>query len=206
MKKLYLARHGQNVDNAKHILNGHRDEPLTELGIKQALDLAEHLHDAGLHFDHVLSSPLQRAYVTACLVSNTVSTGAVTVMNLLIERDFGIMTGKHASEIEKLCAPDVLYGEKVIYFLSPEGAETFDDLMKRANEILVHILGDTTLDGHILMMCHGDIGKMLYAAYYSVPWREILTDFHFGNCELLLLDHDSDPGERHVLKFEQFNH
>jgi len=29
---IYVARHGQDRDNSNGILNGHRDEPLTELG------------------------------------------------------------------------------------------------------------------------------------------------------------------------------
>ena len=36
MLKIYLTRHGQDVDNANGILNGHRDQPLTELGVGQA--------------------------------------------------------------------------------------------------------------------------------------------------------------------------
>jgi len=30
--KILIARHGQDEDNAKDILNGHRDMPLTEKG------------------------------------------------------------------------------------------------------------------------------------------------------------------------------
>ncbi|MBP7769257.1 histidine phosphatase family protein, partial [Candidatus Saccharibacteria bacterium] len=37
---IYIARHGQNKDNAEGILNGHRDRPLTELGRRQAMELA----------------------------------------------------------------------------------------------------------------------------------------------------------------------
>ncbi len=33
MLKIYLARHGQNEDNANGILNGHRDLPLTDIGL-----------------------------------------------------------------------------------------------------------------------------------------------------------------------------
>ncbi|HUS26768.1 MAG TPA: histidine phosphatase family protein [Nevskiaceae bacterium] len=38
---LFIARHGQNVDNANGILNGHRDLPLTNVGRKQARQLAK---------------------------------------------------------------------------------------------------------------------------------------------------------------------
>lgn len=52
----------------------------------------------------------------------------------------------------------------------------------------------------------GDFGKMLYASYYGLPWEDMLTMFHFGNCELLLLAEGTNPNEPHVVKIEQHNH
>ncbi len=68
MLKIYLARHGQNEDNANGILNGHRDLPLTKIGEAQAIEVAEKIKDAQLVFDHVLCSPLSRAKRTAEIV------------------------------------------------------------------------------------------------------------------------------------------
>lgn len=48
MLKIYIARHGQNEDNANGILNGHRDLPLTSLGERQAYELADGIKDIGL--------------------------------------------------------------------------------------------------------------------------------------------------------------
>jgi broad specificity phosphatase PhoE len=47
MATFYVARHGQNVDNANGILNGHRDLPLTELGEKQAQTLGQQVLYSG---------------------------------------------------------------------------------------------------------------------------------------------------------------
>jgi hypothetical protein len=44
---------------------------------------------------------------------------------------------------------------------------------------------------------------MLYAASKKVNWRDALTDFHFGNAELIDL---SGNGDVHTITFEQFNH
>ena len=44
---IYVARHGQDQDNSNGILNGHRDEPLTELGRQQAKDVAIKMQQAG---------------------------------------------------------------------------------------------------------------------------------------------------------------
>ena len=68
MLKIFLARHGQNEDNANGILNGHRDLPLTEIGIAQAHEVADKIKEAGLSFDVVLSSPLSRALKTAEII------------------------------------------------------------------------------------------------------------------------------------------
>ena len=61
-------------------------------------------------------------------------------------------------------------------------------------------------DGNVLLVAHGDFGKMIYAAYYNLDWKSVLLMFHFGNSELLLLSEDSSPEEAHVFKFKQYNH
>ena len=53
MTTIYIARHGQNEDNVRGILNGHRDLPLTDLGRQQARQLARHIKDRELVFDAV---------------------------------------------------------------------------------------------------------------------------------------------------------
>lgn len=58
MLNIYLARHGQDQDNANGILNGRRDMPLTELGVNQAKELAGKLKLIGIKFEKVFSSLL----------------------------------------------------------------------------------------------------------------------------------------------------
>ena len=55
----------------------------------------------------------------------------------------------------------------------------------------------------VLLVCHGDIGKMIYTAATGKDWRDVLIDFHFGNGELI---EASGDGEAHVIKLEQVNH
>jgi probable phosphoglycerate mutase len=205
MLKIYISRHGQNEDNANGILNGHRDLPLTDIGIRQAHELADGIKQEGFSFDTVYTSPLVRAKKTAEIVCETLGLAEPKVLDSLIERDFGVMSGKLASDIEKLCAPDIIKTDTITYFLSPPGAETFPELMERAARALDHIKSEHT-DGTVLLVSHGDFGKMLYATYYGLPWQQMLTMFHFGNCELLLLAEDMDPQQPHVIKIEQYNH
>ena len=204
MLNIYLARHGQNEDNVEGILNGHRDRALTELGVIQAKQLAEHIKASGLNFSQVYTSPLQRAHKTAEIITDTLDLEKPVILKDLIERDFGIMTGQKQADIEKLCAPDIIKTEKIIYFLSPAGAETFPDLIKRSQKILQEI-NEKNLEGNILLVTHGDIGKMIYAAYYNLDWQEVLTLFHFGNSDLLILSAASVAHDSHVFKNAQFN-
>lgn len=200
MAEIFIARHGQNEDNANGILNGHRDLPLTELGRQQARDLADGVVEAGIAFDVVYSSPLVRALETAKIVIDTAGIDVEpVVLPELIERDFGVMTGKPIADIEKLCAPDIIKTDGITYFLDPEGAETFPQLKDRGSRVL-----DIVREGsgeRALIVCHGDLGKMIYAAATDTPWEDVLRDFHFGNCELI----DIASKEAHVIQLPQHN-
>lgn len=205
MLKIYLARHGQDQDNANEILNGRRDKPLTSIGVDQANQLAQKIKESDLKFDIIYSSPLQRAFKTAQIISATQNLSGPIKLNELIERDLGIMAGKPTDDIEKLYAPDILKTNTITYFLSPKNAETFPQLMARAEKLLSFIKNQHQ-DDSILLVTHGDFGKMIYAAYYQLEWLEILKMFHFGNSELLLLAQDSKPEDSHIFNIEQFNH
>lgn len=205
MLKIYLARHGQDTDNIAGILNGRRDEPLTKKGIEQAHEIADNIKEIGISFDVVYSSPLQRAFETAKIISETTNSPAPEKESLLIERDFGIMTGQNISDVEKLCAPNVIKAEIITYFLNPNDAETFPDLMVRG-KLLLDKIQKKHQSGNVLFVTHGDIGKMIYAQYYHLDWKKILTQFHFGNCDLLLLSENSPADESHVFKISQYNH
>ena len=204
MRKFYLVRHGQNEDNANGILNGHRDLPLTELGVGQAHEIADKIQETGVVFDIVYSSPLQRAYKTAEIISDQLDLPKPKVLPALIERDFGIMTGQPYSRIVEMCAPNILQAELITYFLSPAGAETFPQLLERAKKLLTDLtMGHQA--GSILLVTHGDLGKMIYAAYYNLSWKEVLTLFHFGNSDLLELSPESSSEDPHVHKIFQRN-
>ena len=201
---IYLARHGQNEDNANGILNGHRDLPLTKMGREQAAEAAAKIQAAGLHLDYIFTSPLIRAKETAEIIQQTIHGPVPKVLLELIERNFGVMTGVQQSKIVELCAPNILKTETVNYFLSPEGAETFPDLLLRAKQLLLKLKNEN-LQGNILLVGHGDFGKMIYAAYYDLEWQDVLRNFHFGNSELLLLSPDSSASDTHIFKIAQHN-
>lgn len=205
MTTIYIARHGQNEDNINGILNGHRDLPLTELGFQQACTLAQEIKDAKFTFDAVYSSPLIRAYTTAETITDMLGEPKPIILPGLIERNLGSMSGRPIADIKNLPPENVLQTGVVTYFLDAEGAESWPEVLERASEVLTDV-ETRHPDGTILLVCHGDIGKMLYAAYYHLDWKETLQMFHFDNSELILLSPSSKIEDVHVFKYQQHNH
>lgn len=204
MLKIYLIRHGQDLDNAEGILNGRRNQPLTQKGIEQAREVANIILSTKLSFDRIYSSPLRRAYCTAKIIANKLGLPEPTTLDGLIERDFGIMTGMPITSIEKRCFPDIIKTNTICYFLNPLRSETFPQLLERAEKI-INFVNEEHKEGNVLLATHGDIGKMIYTAYYKLEWKKVLSAFHFGNSEILELSKDKNPENAFLTKIEQHN-
>ncbi len=166
---IYLVRHGQDEDNALDIVNGLRDKPLTDIGRGQALKAAELLCTKIDHVDAIYSSPLLRAYETADIIANKLSYKGIITDRNLVERDFGILTGKKKSEIESYCQEVVWIGDE-IYGIGAKDAESFPAVYTRAKRIL----SDIELSGSksVIVVAHRDIAQMIQAAYNNWDWRE----------------------------------
>ena len=204
MLKIYIARHGQNVDNANGILNGHRDLPLTGLGRQQAHSAGEHIKELGLHFEATYSSPLSRAFETAQIIAEVSLNPAPVINKDLIERDFGDMAGEPVESIPEKYKGEMLPTDKVNYMLEPSNGETFPEALIRAEHMLEEIRANHQ-DGNVLLVCHMDISYMLVASYYQLDWKDVLRKLFFGNSELLLLapDHALETALIHTTK--QYN-
>jgi broad specificity phosphatase PhoE len=188
--RILIARHGQDEDNAAVLLNGLRDKPLTKLGREQAELAGKKLLQEGPRVDVILCSPLKRARETAVIISKIIKGPKPIIEPLLIERDFGILTGKPLSDIPRY-ATKTLQTEVVNYFIEVEGAENFPALYRRASELLLKL--ESNYDNqNILLVTHGDIGKMIRAAYHKWTWEKGLKTPHFKNSEILYLDEYRD--------------
>jgi len=183
MSKIFLVRHGQDTDNAAGILNGRRDTELTELGREQAKKVAEKLRDNDLKV--IYTSPLKRTYETARIIAIELGIDEVIADEHLIERDFGIMTGKPVADIPKYTDKIISVGP-VNYFLEVEGAEDFPSLFERGRKILEEIR-QRHQGENVLIVTHGDIGKMILAAYHGWTWEQGLRTPYFANTGIIEL-------------------
>ena len=84
---ILLVRHGQTTTNARGLLVGRSDPPLTELGERQARALRPLLGGV----EEVWTSPLQRARATAALAVPHVP---AAVRESFVEVDYGTLDGQ----------------------------------------------------------------------------------------------------------------
>jgi len=183
MQKIFLVRHGQDVDNAAGILNGRRNNGLTDLGREQAKSAGQKLLNNNIQV--IISSPLDRTQETAQIIADELGVKEIITDDRLIERDFGVLTGKPATDIPQY-AKNIIHTDKVDYFLDGEGAEDYPTVLKRGGEVLAEIKQKYP-DKNILIVTHGGIGKMIQAVCHGWSWEESLTTPFIDNAEVVEL-------------------
>jgi broad specificity phosphatase PhoE len=94
---ILLARHGESDWNRSHRWQGFTDRPLTDLGLRQAAELAVRLEETELNA--VYSSDLQRARVTAEIVARSKSLEVHATPDLR-EVDVGSWSGLTRAQAE----------------------------------------------------------------------------------------------------------
>lgn len=122
--KITYFVHGTTTDNEKKISSGWSDVGLSELGIKQSIELKDKIKDK--KFDAVFCSDLKRAVESAKLTFD----GEVEIIpdKRLRECNYGKFNAKPSSIVEPM-------QEKNISNKFPEG-ESYEDVKKRIADFL----------------------------------------------------------------------
>jgi 2,3-bisphosphoglycerate-dependent phosphoglycerate mutase len=159
---LLLARHGESDWNHTKRWQGFADRPLTELGRRQAEELADRLDDTEL--DAVYSSDLQRARDTAEVVARRKGLQVQTTPDLR-EVDVGSWSGLTRAEAEARF-PDAyarwLQGEE-----GWEDGETYEQLAARVVRAMQRIAAAHE-GGRVLVVAHGGTIRAVHAAALGV--------------------------------------
>lgn len=163
MTLLYLVRHGETMDNARCIMQGHAQGELNEEGIKQARALAEKLADEPI--DVFVASDLKRAIDTCTILAKPHGKDVVTTQ-LLRERDWGSFTGRYIPDLKNAVWPD--------------DVEPLDKLLERAR-LFLKFISDNYPEKKVLAVGHGIINKAIQAVYYDKSMKDLEK---MGNCEV----------------------
>lgn len=169
MVELILSRHGETLENQRHLLQGQLPGTLSPLGLQQAEDLAERLKNETI--DAVVSSDLDRSYRTALAVAKR--HGLVPQPTpLLREMDWGCYTGKRLDDID--------------WYNLPEGAESTETLLQRAKDFLDYIRRE--FDGkRVVAIGHGAFNRAILTAYRGKTAEKMLELPIMGNTECIRL-------------------
>lgn len=173
---LYFMRHGQTEYNRLHRLQGRLDTHLSPEGVQQGKEAAGELKENNITFSAVYSSPLKRAVETAEIVSG-VDRSRFVIDDRLIEVAFGPFEGVKAEELE----PDMLrFFRDPAHYEAPEGAESYDHVMRRAEDFLSSMLREKP-QGNILVLSHGAAIHAIYAQLCGLT-LDHYWDMTLGNC------------------------
>ncbi len=186
---LYMIRHGETEWNVRHVLQGTADIPLNYNGKRQAEALAEEIRAQGLKFDRIYVSPLERARETARITTGVPEEDMI-IEPRLIEIEFGPLEGEPYELRNPEAAanlPENLFnfGFYPQFYVPPEGAESFQDVIRRTGAFLQELLPTIRPDENVLLVSHGGA---LHGVLYNLQGKTDLQDFWkplFGNCKLM---------------------
>jgi alpha-ribazole phosphatase/probable phosphoglycerate mutase len=166
MLKIFLLRHGEtawNADNNRYC--GRTDIPLTEKGILQAEEVKRQLE--GVEFVNVYSSPLQRAFNTACIAS-----GKTAIKDdRLIEADFGAWENKTREEF--IAENESLWlnwsNDPAVSRAGGTG-ETGTEIVARVDDFF-QSLQKKNSEGNIMVVAHNGINRLYMAHKLGMPLK-----------------------------------
>jgi broad specificity phosphatase PhoE len=157
--KIFIARHGETDSNKASKLQGQRvNDDLNALGIKQAEELASKLVNES--FDVIFTSPLVRAVHMANIIAEVIKAPIVESRDIL-ERDFGIFSGKTWEEMKVISNSDTDFRAKDFaqeYDYRPYEGESVEDVKTRLIRFIDMLKRDYT-NKKVLIVAHGGIMK-----------------------------------------------
>lgn len=165
---IYLVRHGETLWNLEGRLQGHRDSPLTGLGIEQARAAGEILRrELGAAPDlPLLSSPLPRAWQTAAVVAETLARrpAEIRLDARLKERAYGAFEGKTGEELRVEMAEEFARWTSGDWNYQVPGGESMMQLEERVE-------GWLAAQPHgrpRVVVCHGITSQVLRGLYLGL--------------------------------------
>ncbi|MEO8268283.1 MAG: histidine phosphatase family protein [Aureliella sp.] len=175
--RLFLIRHGETEWSLSGQHSGRADIPLTKNGEEEARQLGDRIRI--FSFQHVLTSPLQRAQRT-CVLAGLSRDAKVDAD--LIEWDNGDYESRTSSEIVAQRPGWNLFRDGC-----PNG-EMPEQISARADRLIQRL---TRLDGNVALFSHSHLGRVLAARWIglSVEHAQHLL-LNTASLSILCYEHD----------------
>jgi broad specificity phosphatase PhoE len=180
---IVLVRHGESVANRdRHFAEG-GENPLTELGLRQARELAP-IVAARFHPPVVLSSEFLRAKQTASILAEHLNV-PLEVIEGIHERDFGSLKGLPYQHYWDMKKNDPAYDPKRDWIWEPPDGESREAVRARVIASL-KIVAQRFPHQELVVVCHGVVISSVFA-HVTGNWEEAPIP---ANCGMALLEHE----------------
>lgn len=162
MNYLVLMRHGQSQWNLENRFTGFHNIDLSAQGRAEAKAAGQRLKDAGIKFDQVFTSTLQRAYDTAEIALAEAGQGDLFLKAIkhddLRERDYGDLTGLNKDETRQKYGDEQVHIWRRSYDVQPPGGESLQDVVEnRVRPYFIREIKPLLNQGkNVLVAAHGN--------------------------------------------------
>jgi broad specificity phosphatase PhoE len=181
MSKIILIRHGESSGNRDRIYAASPlDQPLTELGYRQAQQAAQRIAEL-FQPRLVVTSAYKRASETARIIAGALGL-PLEFEPGLHEREIGALRGRAYGSF--LTEPD--YDAQRPWAWKPQGGESYEDVQARVGPILDR-LAAAHPNEEVIVVSHGGVMLCLWA-YVAGHWRDAYAP---PNCGIVLIEHNS---------------
>ena len=183
---LYIIRHGETEWNKMGKMQGKTDISLSEDGRKLAQKTADGLKN--IKFDYIFSSPLERAYETACILKGTREL-PIVVDERIKEIGFGVLEGADFIKIrgDKTSKFTAFFDAPEVYE-APEGGESIQEVCDRAEDFLKEIIEKHKNDERIMIVAHGAVNKAMMHYIRKNEIKDLWEGSLQRNCGVTIVD------------------
>lgn len=189
MLNLYITRHGETCWNVEKRLQGWKDSPLTENGIRNAKALGKSLK--GTTFDGVYSSPSERTLHTAKLIIGNQGQ-QFKLDDRLKEINMGEWEGRTHDEVSEFDSELFHAFWNAPHLYNPKNREGFLDVQNRASDA-VNMIKSEHKTGNILVVTHTVVIKCLLAYFKKQPIEKLWDPPYIHDTSLSVIELGSEP-------------
>lgn len=186
--EIYIVRHGETLWNKDKKLQGSTDIELSDYGRELAAKTGEALKNTQI--DRIYSSPLKRAYETACLICGDRAIDIQTD-NRLRELCFGSFEGESFSELIRDETLTFRYFFKQPHLYEPtQGAETLAKLTARAQSFMQEVIEPLEKScERVMIVAHGALNKAIMTYIKKHSFEHFWSGGLQQNCNVIIVDY-----------------
>ena len=187
--EIYIVRHGETVWNASKRLQGGADIELNENGRALAGETGENLET--VRFDRIYSSPLIRAYETACLIRGHRNIPIIRDERLK-ELSFGVYEGENFSTLLKdETDPFHHFFKRPELYRAPDKGETLEHICMRAAEFMKEVIEPQKNScERIMLVAHGAMNKAIMCHVKQHGIDQFWSGGLQKNCNVIIINLD----------------